>query len=83
MNFLHSVNQDKFQQSEHDLEHRLDCIVQKSQEAATFRRKKLPLGWDIWSREMKKMINDGIREVENILEKSEHRGLPLDYTKEV
>ena len=81
--FLHSVNQDKFQQSEDELGHRLDCIVQKSQEAAKFRRKKVSLGWDIWSIEMKKIINDGIHEIENILEKSGHRGLPLDYTKDL
>ena len=81
MEFLHRVNQDKFQQNERELEHRLDCIVQKSQEAAKFRRQKVPLGWDIWSVGMKKMINDGIREVEVVHAKSAHRGLPSDYKK--
>ena len=83
MQFLHTLNQDKFQQSGEELEHRLDCIVEKSQEAAKFRRKKVPLSWDIWSPEMKNTINDGIRQVRTILEESSHRDLPLDYTKEL
>ena len=83
MQFLHGVNQEKFQQSDEELEQRLDCIVERSHEAAKFRRKKVPIGWDIWSSEMKELINDYIHDVENILQKTEHRGLPVDYTKEL
>ena len=83
VDFLRKVNQEKFAPSFEETERRLDCVVEKTEELAKMKRKKVPLEWDIWSPQMKKTVNQYIKDVEDQIHKSDQRPFPVDYKKEI
>ena len=60
------------------------CVYTQNKDAEKFRRKKTPLGWEVFSPEMREKINKGIEDIEKILLNKGLSVTPLlDYRKEL
>ena len=55
----------------------------RTEEAAKFKRVKVPLGWDVFSKEQKKVINAAVDKINAIFSEKNLPLLPSDYKREL
>ena len=62
---------------------KLKPLVQKTEEAAKFKRVKVPLAWDVFSQKQKKAINDAVDSVNQHFRERSLPLLPESYKREL
>ena len=96
--FLHDVNGDKLSQSDEEVKNRIECIlsvctslkvfntyliIQRQKEAAKFKRSKVQLGWDVFSDDQKRGINEAVDYINTIFAENQLPLLPESYKREI